>query len=744
MLTNSYPIIVESPEVSLRSFDYTDERLNTLRASHNSTHSFFRLGEFILALWNEGADIKGGEQVLVNAEESPESVDRMIRHLCFRTLVRQLPGLKPLAFYPLLIVSRKKSHDAVKEFLPAELQGVVCLNLLIEVNIRRMFHNGKVIPHLVIGMQRRWRINKNLAELLAEGFPLEDLPVVQVEPVAGLEQVLAPTESAIGRIKSISGSSADVQTFDGLKSIPLKELVLRKSRAEIFNYLTFKLGHRHADRIMEDVSSAGGLSANAEELQLEIQEIARYFSQWKFTTKSGFSFRVVNAPEAQAPSLRIQQSRFLFDITPGSGWATPLAGLQRFGPYDSATFRPKEPKILVVCQQSNRGGFSKAAAAFANGLPDSKYFQKGLKDLFGLHSVKIDFAETQGPTPEHFSNAIKAKLENNEFDLVIVEGDEMQKSLPPEQNSFIRSKALLLGMGIPVQGLKHENVRKSGDWLGNVLGPMALQVYAKLGGIPWTLPASPDVDREVIVGIGSSEKRDTEFVGGSVRRIVGMTTFFANDGRFLMAGTCKAVPYEKYFDELLRSLENSMKSLSVDNGWAKGDTVRIIFHIFKPIKYIEAEVVTELVSRFPEYDVKFAFVTISTNHPFILFDEHYRAGPGQKGHFVPLRGSNIQLNELECLIQLRGRAEMKVSRHGFSSPALIRIHEKSTFKDLHYIVEQVVNFTYLSWKTFFPTTLPVSIFYAEEIAKWLGRFEGLPGWNPEIINTALKRKKWFL
>jgi len=698
----------------------------------------------ILCLWNEGNDIKGGEHILVNVDDSPESIDRMIRHLCFRTLVRELPGLKPLTFYPILIVSRKKSHDALKQFLPVELQGIVCFNLLIELNIRRLFHKGKVIPHLVIGMHRRWRINKNLAELHAEGFPLEDVPVVHIEPMVGLEQVLAPSEAAIGRVKSISGDFAEVQTFDGVKSIPLTELALRKSRSEISDYLSFKLGPSEAQKTIQSVFSVDSLSSDAEELHQEIEEIARYFCQWKFTTKTGFSFKVSKTATVNAPSLKLDQTRFLFDVTPGSGATTPLSGLLRFGPYDSAAFRPKEPRILVVCQQSNRGGFSKAAAAFEQGLPESKYFQKGFKDLFRLRHVHWDFAEAKGPTPKHFRDAIQAKIESNEFDLVIVEGDERQKTLPPEQNSFIMSKALLLGMGIPVQGLKHENVRKSGNWLGDVLGPMALQVYAKLGGVPWTLPASPDVDREIIVGIGSAEKRDTEFTGGGIRRVVGMTTFFANDGRFLMASTCKAVPYEDYFEELLQSLENSIKTLSTENGWERGDTVRVIFHIFKPIKHIEAEVVAQLMKRFPDYDVKFAFVTVSTNHPFLLFDDGFRAGQGQKGHFVPLRGTNIQLTELECLIQLRGRGEMKASRQGFSAPALVRIHEKSTFTDLHHIVEQVTNFTYLSWKTFFATNLPVSIFYAEEIAKWLDRLEGLPGWNSGIINTALKRKKWFL
>jgi hypothetical protein len=744
MLSNAYPIIVETPDVTLNSFEYDVEILKTLRINHNKTHSFFRLGNRILCLWNDGIDIKGGDSLLVNVKASPESIDGMIRHLCFRTLIRSLPGLKPLSFNPIRILSRKNSHDALQPFLPSELIGVVCFNLLFEIHTRRMFYRGDVIPHLVIGMHRRWRINKTLLELYQEGFPLEGRPVLHVEPMEGLEQVLAPSETAIGNLVRVVGDSAEVQTFEGISVVPLAELALRNSRSEISHYLSFKLGEKNAKETIARVFSIDAMSSNAEDLHKEINQIAGYFREWKFNSKSGFAFRVEGTGTLAAPCLALEETKLLFDVTPGSGGASPLSGLLKFGPYDSVNFRPKEPKFLVVCQQSNRGGFSKAVAAFKEGLPGSKYFQKGFKDLFRLRDVHWDFVEAKGPTPKHFCDAIRSKVESSEFDLVFVEGNEIQKTLPSEQNSFIMSKALLLGMGIPVQGLKQENIRKSGDWLANVLGPMALQVYAKLGGVPWTLPASPDVDRELVVGIGSTETRETEFKGGSVRRIVGMTTFFSNDGRFLMASTCKAVPYERYFDELLRSLEQSLKTLSSENGWSPGDTVRVIFHIFKPIKHIEADVVDELMRRFPDYDVKFAFVTISTKHPFLLFDDRFRARQDQKGHFVPLRGTNIQLTELECLIQLRGRNEMKVSRQGFSRPALIKIHEKSTFTDLHHIVEQIKNLTHLSWKTFFPTNLPVSIFYADEIAKWLDRLDGLSGWNPEILNTALKRKKWFL
>lgn len=49
----------------------------------------------------------------------------VVRHLLFRTFIRKVPALKPIDFYPLRFVSRKIEHDAVRPYLPEDLQGVV-------------------------------------------------------------------------------------------------------------------------------------------------------------------------------------------------------------------------------------------------------------------------------------------------------------------------------------------------------------------------------------------------------------------------------------------------------------------------------------------------------------------------------------------------------------------------------------------------------------------------------------------
>lgn len=220
------------------------------------------------------------------------------------------------------------------------------------------------------------------------------------------------------------------------------------------------MGDRQAKSILEQVFSLDSLHSNAEELHNEMQQMAGHICKWQFQSASGFAFKVTNHPILKGETIDLPAPKFLFDVTPGAGSERPLSGLLRFGPYDKSYFRPKELNILVICQSTNRGGFTKTLAALADGIPDSTYFQKGLRDLFRLRNIKWDIHETQGPTPQHFKAAIRNAVthnDNKEYDLAIVEGNEAQKKLPAEQNAFIMAKALLLGMGIPVQGIKQEN-----------------------------------------------------------------------------------------------------------------------------------------------------------------------------------------------------------------------------------------------------------------------------------------------
>lgn len=349
-----------------------------------------------------------------------------------------------------------------------------------------------------------------------------------------MENILAPSETAVGVVVSAAPKST-VETNEGEQVIPSSELFLRKSPDEIRAYLEFRLGQKRAQEIFYEIFHKDPLGADAKLFLGEILEIADYLAQWTFATPTGFGFKMSKEPRKADVVLKLQPTTFRFDISPGAAGAKPFAGLAKFGPYDSKRFTPKTPRILVVCRPESRAGFSKTIAAFENGVPESRYFQKGLRDFYHLNGVNWEIVEAPTNSADDLCEALETAVSRDEGDpyaLAVLEGDELFAAADTAQNPYYRAKALVMSAGIPVQALQAHRTRLKSEALANILGNLALQVYAKLGGTPWTLEASLDVDHEIVVGIGHYIERSSEYAGGVSRRVVGLTTFFPATERF--------------------------------------------------------------------------------------------------------------------------------------------------------------------------------------------------------------------
>jgi len=474
----------------------------------------------------------------------------------------------------------------------------------------------------------------------------------------------------------------------------------------------------------------------------EIQDVVKPLAKLSFKNLDGFEFSVSQDCYSADRGFGLEPTTFVFDQTPGCSDQSILKGLWRHGPFDSSSFDNKTPSVLVVCHKNNRGSITAFLSKLRDGIPQSQYFQRGMKDLFRLHDMSFDVHEVVGGKPEDFEKAINRAIKGhsgNGYNIAVIEGHEKSKSFHPNNNTYYRAKACLMNLGIPVQVIKDDTFKCGDNQLQWTLGPVALQMYAKLGGVPWVLPASQTVDREIVVGIGSALTRPkmNMYAGAEQSRIVGLTTFFLGDGTYLMGHRMKDVSYDEYFGELLTSLKESIMLISVEYGWNKGDTVRIVFHVYKPIKNIEADVVEELVSSYSDYQIKFAFITVSENHPYMMWKDE-----GNGNLTSADRGDNLVLNSHECLLQTKGKSN--VAGHKFSDPVLVKIHEKSTYQDLFYISQQILNFSYMSWRSFSPSHIPVTIFYSQLMARLSAKLRQVDSWNPQVLDAHFRRKKWFL
>lgn len=148
-----------------------------------------------------------------------------------------------------------------------------------------------------------------------------------------------------------------------------------------------------------------------------------------------------------------------------------------------------------------------------------------------------------------------------------------------------------------------------------------------------------------------------------------------------------------------------------------------------------------------DFEVKYAFVHVSDSHNWVLFapeSKGVKFGRSMKGTMVPQRGQCVPLGPHTALVTLSGPYQVKTPLHGCPHPVLVNIHEDSTFTSLDYLTRQVFNLSFMSWRGFNPSTMPVSISYSNLIVDLLGHLRHVKNWNPETLSTALKERRWFL
>ncbi|MDR6563196.1 MULTISPECIES: Piwi domain-containing protein [unclassified Arcicella] len=763
MQLNYFPINIEFDKFQILSEPFSLERLAELRNLYNATHSFFRNGDTIF-ISNKDAD----ENVTIGkiAEQSTYGNSNitasLIKHLFFRTFKDRFPNHTPVDFYPFRFFSGQQKDDIIYDTLPDTLKNRIAYKKLIEVQLRLTEINGKKQFGFLINIKRNWIFDKTCAELHEENYNLIGVEVLFAETLPGLNNILAPNEEFVGEIKTITGTKAKVKTNEGEKEYDLNELFIRKTKFNIGNYLTFATTQQKSDEVLHIIESKRSDIYNPKKLYNEISNTAKALFTNKgtpilFQNKDGFCFTVNVTPLTVSNTIELKTPTFIFDPAATKTINTyPDMGLNNYGPYDSSIFDIKSPNILCICNKAIRGNFTRFLSNLKDGLPQSKYFQKGLQKKYDLHNVIFDVKEVQTNTLGEYLNVIR-EHDGNKPHLAIIEIPESFKLQSVQNNLYYQIKAKLLSLEIPVQFVTTRIVNNHSEY---ILNSIALQIYAKLGGTPWVLPTQRSVDREFVIGIGHSWLRKNQYTGAESNRVVGITTFLSSDGQYLLGDKVKDVSFENYFEELLKSLKQSIQRLSSEQGWSDGDTVRLIFHIFKPIKNVEFDVISQLIKDIPQYKIKFAFVTISNVHPTMLFDINQQGVTSYgsdipKGEYIPNRASNVFLDVETCIVQMLGANELKTSKHGMSKPIQIKIRTPQgnyhnsdlndmLFYDLNYITQQIFSFTYLSWRSFLPSEEPATMKYSNLISKLLGKMRNVQGWDADNLNYGLKRKKWFL
>jgi len=544
---NVSPVQFEDADVRIGFLDYhQDDRsqLQKLRAAYGNTHVFLRDGERVLCVpfTSEAGDV-GDRFEPIRLQSNLRLCAALLRN----ALINYLHGLgRPIYKHrPLLFVAGTAKNNLLAQSLPPQLQCPEWLGIypLYEADIR-VFHFDKRAPFVGVAFNIRTtrRIDLPCRERLAKGFALLGLYVGQMTP--DHDPRIQPYLRLVGRVEKIDGDRLVLtDTRDNLSSIAASDARLQRGR-DAFNRCLAFVFQDDAERVKIQLEQQlADIHIGPTRLE-KLSQVVQYLANVPLEIIPGVTVHLLpylSSAENNLPSLdTAPKPVYVFDPTGAHTDTWHDRGLGRYGPYTAQTFDKNKPRLCVVCQATSKGRVDQFLRKFFHGIPIPKKhaharapYEQGFIRKYMLEDVTFEFFSAKDDTPAAYKRAVEAAIEwqqdrNTRWDLALVQIEERFHDLHGEENPYLIAKAGFLTHQVPVQEFTLETTTIPDGRLGYALNNMALASYAKLGGIPWLIKASPTVTHELVIGLGSANIGEGRL--GKRERIVGITTVFSGDG----------------------------------------------------------------------------------------------------------------------------------------------------------------------------------------------------------------------
>jgi hypothetical protein len=747
LLLNFTPLKIEGEYVVYQVMDFVDRaQMTGLRAKHVGEFAFARRGEKIFALPLRHNVSKLGVEVKALVSNNIS----LLRPLLEQRLISIFAEKGRLVRYhsPISVVGKPIPIGVEK------LDKILCIRACVQISIRSFSVSGKNNFGLLWDRSIEKSIFSSLAELHSEGFNPADL-VVESE-MDSEDSRYIKSRRVVGRISIVNGSDVifGERKKDCPEQFPINSVYLEASPQNVRRVIAHCCGSQalKVGKTIDELTLREGQGAHKlEELKKVLSWIATIGNiELQPNLSVSLGELISEAGNTPFPNFKIvPPATYIFDSSSVKSEAKASAGLLRHGPYSRNVFTPSRPEICVICDKGRRGQTEVFLRKFKDGLKSGggfEPFEKGFLRIYGLQDALFTVFEaaTFGADSyfEAASAAIRSRAESTPWALAIVQTERESKQLPAKDNPYLVAKAAFLANQIPTQSVAIETFEMALGSLTYTLSNLALATYAKLGGVPWLIKSDTGIAHEVVLGIGSASIGESRFTPRE--RIVGITSVFRGDGGYLLSNVSQAVPFDKYQAALATSLQATLNKVRSEMNWLSGDSIRVIVHAFKPMKDAEVNAVKTALAGVQDFDVKFAFVHVKQDHPWLLFDTASE-GKNGRGKAAAIRGLFSELGQHDALLTLVGPSELKRPTDGLPKPVLLTLHRDSTFTDLVYLTKQVYWFSSHSWRSFLPASMPVTILYSELIAGLLGRLEQLGNrWSSTVMLGKIGTTRWFL
>jgi hypothetical protein len=423
--------------------------------------------------------------------------------------------------------------------------------------------------------------------------------------------------------------------------------------------------------------------------------------------------------QLELPALRFNPS------SPQARHQNARQGLRTYGPYDAQRLA----KDTVRCTLVYPAQLSAEKGALSSGLTQGNGVFGGFSSLFRIPLSFVAERKLPNETDSAIESAMRTALREDKPDLVVV------ITSARNEQTYTRVKSFLLGNGVPSQVVTAEKLRdpRGLPW---ILENIALQIYAKVGGTPWTVMSSSQRN-ELVVGVSRAVDKQKNCV-------VGFVTLFTHDGDYQFLYSLAPKPVEwQHLDDYRDGLARLIADAYYDYERQQGTPSALVIHLCKrPGKFREIAAVQQALQTLGSH-VPYALLHLNDDNNYRLFDAAHPT-------YVPRPGIKVEINPHTALLFLDGRTSDRTGREGRRKRGVPRVLEvymdrrsslpKSEFPRL---VEQVFAFARVNWRGFNAQAIPATLNYSYLVARLVTEV-GADNWNHIASAGALRDKAWFL
>lgn len=361
----------------------------------------------------------------------------------------------------------------------------------------------------------------------------------------------------------------------------------------------------------------------------------------------------------------------------------------------------------------------------------------GMENMFGVDfsNDKIDSIVVEDYSIDNLKK-IPAQLDeiikrNPDANIVgIFAGIEKDFDTGRDYSPYYTVKSCFLERGLAIQAITIEQALKRDGFKWSISG-IALQLFVKLGGVPWTV--KPQNKNCLIFGVSSAHIKDEE---NNTTKYFAYSLCFDSSGLYKRLNVLgQSTDKDSYIKQLSNEIKKHLHN-DLDDSIEK-----CVIHVPYKLKRDEMKCIKESIESVKQEHQKITFSVIKINVINKFFGySHYNSN-------IPLAGSCLQLGKREYLVWFEGLQQGKtqvVSAQNISNPVHIQFiyGPEMTEEEIKTYLQDIINLSGANWRGFNAKHEPVSTLYPELIAKFAGKFDQY-GLNLKIGDSAIE-KVWFI